>query len=401
MTKTIRDLPTEALVGRRVVVRVDYNVPLDDGAVADTTRIEASLATLGVLLERGARPVLLSHLGRPGGERKPEFSLAPVAPVLAKYLEAPVRFFEDCVGEGAIAASRELPAGEVLLLENTRFHAGETANDADMAAGLAALGDAYVLDAFGTAHRAHASTAGVARLLRPAVAGLLVERELEALGRLCGDPGRPFVVGFGGAKISDKIDLLESFLERADVLLVGGAMANTFLRARGLETGSSLVEEHAVGMAREILGRGGERVWLPRDLVVSRAPFEPGSEVFEVAADGIPPDASAMDIGSGTRTVYAEAVRESRSFFWNGPMGLFEDQRFADGTFALAEAAAAATESGSFTVIGGGDSAAAVRAAGLMDGVSHVSTGGGASLEFLSGRTLPGVEALESRSAAD
>ena len=396
MTKTLRDLPAEALAGRRVVVRVDFNVPLDGGTVADATRIEASVPTIQALLARDARPILLSHLGRPKGAVHPEFSLAPVAPVLAECVGAPVRFHDECVGDGAVAASRDLPAGEVLLLENTRFHAGETANDPEMAAGLAELGDAYVLDAFGTAHRAHASTAGVASLLRPSVAGLLVERELDALGRLRGDPGRPFVVAFGGAKISDKIDLLEAFLERADALLVGGAMANTFLRARGLETGSSLVEAEAVDLAARILERAGDVVALPEDVVVSVDPSDPASEIREVPAEAIPPDAAAMDIGPRTRTSYGEVVSGAASFFWNGPMGLFEDERFAAGTFALAEAAAGATAAGTFTVIGGGDSAAAVRAAGLMEAVSHVSTGGGASLEFLSGRTLPGVAALES-----
>jgi len=395
MKRTLRDLPAEELAGRRVLVRVDFNVPLDDGAVADATRIDASVPTLRWLLARRARPVLLSHLGRPGGESRPELSLAPVAPCLAERLAAPVMFFERCEGEEAERATREMAQGEVLLLENTRFLAGETTNDPMLAERFARLGDVYVLDAFGTAHRAHASTAGVASRLRPAVAGLLVERELAALGRLRDDPPRPFVVGFGGAKITDKIDLLRAFFARADAILLGGAMANTFFRAQGLETGRSLVEEDAVELAKSLLAEAGSLVRLPRDVVVTVDPGDPEGDTQEVSTAAIPEAAAAMDIGEETRAEYAREIEASRSFFWNGPMGRFEDPRFAAGTFALAEAAARATDAGAFTVIGGGDSAAAVRAAGLMDAVSHVSTGGGASLEFLGGGTLPGIEALE------
>jgi len=397
MKKSLGDLPAEALAGKRALVRVDYNVPLEDGRVADATRIEASLPTLRWLLERDARPVLLSHLGRPRGQPDPEFSLAPVAAALDGLIDADVRFIPECDGERALAGSRELAEGAILVLENTRFVPGETSNNAAVARGFAALGDLFVSDAFGSLHRAHASTVGVTAYLRPAVAGLLVERELEALGSLRESPGRPFIVAFGGAKISDKIELLDAFIERADRLLVGGAMANTFFAAQGLETGRSLVETEAIDDAREILDRAGEMLRLPRDLLVTADSRDPDSEIREVPADSIPADMAALDIGSGTREDFAAAIEGAGAFFWNGPMGRFEDRRFAAGTFGLAEAAARATAAGAFTVIGGGDSAAAVRAADLYDAVSHVSTGGGASLEFLAHGTLPGIEALDDR----
>ncbi len=395
MKRSIRSLPAELLDGARALVRVDYNVPLADGRVADATRVEASLPTLRFLLEHGARPVLLSHLGRPGGQVTPELSLAPVAPVLADGLGVEVRFAAPCDGDEALEASRALPGGAVLLLENTRFLPGETKNDEGLAGRLARLGDLFVSDAFGSLHRAHASTVGVTRFLRPAVVGLLVERELEALGALRSDPERPFVVGLGGAKIGDKIELLEAFLARADRVLVGGAMANTFLRAQGRETGRSLVEVEAVAVAERTLARAGERLRLPTDVVVTTEPADPSAPVDTVAVDSIPPDRAAVDIGPATRAAYAEAVEGCRTLFWNGPMGMFEDERFAEGTFVLARAAAAATRGGALTVIGGGDSASAVRAAGLQDAVSHVSTGGGASLEFLAKGALPGVDALD------
>ncbi|WP_428274267.1 phosphoglycerate kinase [Candidatus Palauibacter sp.] len=393
MTRTLRDLPA-GLAGKRGLVRVDYNVPLNAGQVADATRIEASLPTLRWLLRHDVRPVLLSHLGRPGGQPNPALSLAPVASALAGLLEAEVLFSAPCDGEEALRASRELGTAQVLLAENTRFLPGETANDHALAGRLARLGDFFVNDAFGTLHRAHASTTGVPALLSLSAAGLLVERELEALGAL-DRPGRPFIVAFGGAKIGDKIELMRRFVERADLILVGGAMANTFLRAQGIETGISLVEEEALDLARSILVAGGERIRLPTDVTVLDR--SGGESVENVAVGAIEPEMAALDIGPESRARYADALRGCGAFFWNGPMGLFEDPRFAAGTFAVAEAAAEATAAGAFTVIGGGDSAAAVRQAGLRDRVSHVCTGGGAALEYLSSGCLPGLDVLIER----
>lgn len=395
MKRSLRALPADALHGRRALVRVDYNVPIREGRVSDSTRVEASLPTLAWLLERGTHPILLSHLGRPKGETRADLSLAPVADLLAEHMDREVRFVAPCDGLEAVEASGSLPEGAVLLLENTRFLPGETANDLDLARRFAALGDLYVSDAFGSLHRAHASTAGVTQFLSPAVSGFLVDRELEALGRLRGAPESPFRVAFGGAKISDKIELLEELLDRADQLLIGGAMANTFLRARGARTGRSLVEEEALDVAERTLTRGGDKVRLPEDVIVTTDPTDPKSCVWETPAGEIPEDAAAVDIGPRTRASYAEAIRGARTFFWNGPMGMFEEARFADGTFALARAAADATREGAFTVIGGGDSASALRASGLTERVSHVSTGGGAALEFLARGTLPGVEVLD------
>lgn len=395
MKRSVRDLSAAELSGRRAFVRVDYNVPLEGERVADSTRLEASEPTLRFLLERGVRPVLASHLGRPGGEPDPRFSLAPVADELERRLGLRVHFVGPADSLEALEASRSLGGDAALLLENTRFLPGETANDDGLARRLSELGDFFVSDAFGSLHRAHASTVGVARHLRPAVAGLLVLRELEALGRLRDDPERPFVVALGGAKIADKIDLLEAFAERADTVLVGGAMANTFLAAGGVEMGRSLVEAEALETARRLERRFGEKLRVPSDLVVTSDPEAERPEGRTVDVREVGSREAAVDIGEDTRAAFAEAVRGARTFFWNGPMGLFEREPFDAGTASLAQAAADATESGVFTVVGGGDSASAVRRAGVAERVSHVSTGGGAALEFLAGKTLPGLEALD------
>ncbi len=376
-------------------MREDYNVPLAEGGVRDLTRIQASLPTLEYLIERDARPVLLSHLGRPGGSPDPSCSLQPVAQALAAASGREVRFIRGPADSAAaLEASHELRPGEILLLENTRFLRGETSNDKDLSRRLARLGDLFVNDAFGTAHRAHASTVGVATRLKPAVAGLLIELELAALGRLRGEIERPFVVALGGAKIGDKIQLLEEFLGRADRILVGGAMANTFLRARGEAMGASLVEDDALATARAMLDRAGQRIELPVDLVVS-SDREAGGDAHVVVSSEVPAGAAALDIGPETRERFRRAVLQARTFFWNGPMGLFEIEPFSAGTNALARAVAEATTGGAFTVVGGGDSASAIREAGLADAVSHVSTGGGAALEYLARGSLPGIEALD------
>jgi len=397
-TKTLRDLPDANLRGKRVLIRVDYNVPLEDGRVADDTRIRATLPTLEYLLEREARLILISHLGRPRGEWKPEASLRPAADRLAELTAAPVRFVEDIVGPKAHAAADSLAPGEILVLENVRFHPGEETNDAELSEALAALGDLYVNDAFGAAHRAHASTAGVAEVMkaegRPAVAGLLLERELRTLGQALEAPERPFVAILGGAKISGKIDVIENLLPRVDRLLIGGAMANTFFRALGLETGGSLVEEDRVPMARELLERAGEKIVLPVDCVVA-GQAEPGVRTWILDRDQVPPEGKILDIGPKSVATFGERLADARTVLWNGPLGLFEIPEFSHGTDGVARAVADATARGATTIIGGGDIVAAVEAAGVADRMTHISTGGGASLEFLEGKTLPGVAALD------
>jgi len=398
--RRLRELTARELRGRRALVRVDYNVPLDDqGEVADPSRVVATFPTLDHLLERGARPVLLSHLGRPGGRPDPDLTLAPVARVLERGFGRRVRFVGSSESEDAVEITRSLEPGALVLMENVRFLAGETSGDPDLARRLARLGELYVNDAFGASHRRHASTFEVARLLRPAVAGLLVEREIEVLDTLRGEPERPFVVVFGGAKIADKVAVIERFLERADRILVGGAMANTFLRAAGHGTGGSLVEEEALDVAGRLLKEGGDRIRLPEDLVA--AP-EPGAveEARTVPADSIPPELSALDVGPVTRDRFAEEIGRARTVFWNGPLGLFERAGFAEGTNALARALARATRDGALTVVGGGDTARALRSAGLADRVGHVSTGGGAALEYLAEGRLPAIEVLEDAAPA-
>lgn len=396
LRRSLADLAPSELNGRRVLIRVDYNVPLAaDGSVSDVTRVRATLPTLRHVLENGGRPVLLSHLGRPKGQVVPSMSLAPVAPVLAAELGTPVRFVPSTDTDAAVRASTDLRPGEVLLLENTRFLSGETTNDPALAARFARLGDVFINDAFGSTHRAHASVVGVADHVRPAVAGFLVQRELEALSGLRSGGEKPFVVILGGAKIGDKIGLLETFLGTADRVLIGGAMANTFLSAMGASTGRSLVEGEAVALAGRFLATGGDTLVLPTDLVVADPSAPDASEAVVVPADSVPSDLAALDIGPESREAFAAIVRGAETVFWNGPMGLFEKPGFDAGTVSVALATAECTAAGGFTVIGGGDSAAAIRQAGLTDAVSHVSTGGGASLEFLAQGSLPGIEALD------
>jgi phosphoglycerate kinase len=394
--RSVRDLEP---AGKRVLVRVDFNVPVKNGEVSDDTRITAALPTIRYLLEKKARVVLMSHLGRPDGKPDPKYSLKPVAVRLERLLRQSVAFATDCVGEPAERAVAELTDGGVALLENLRFHAEEEKNDAGFARQLAALGDCYVNDAFGTAHRAHASTEGVAHLLKPAVAGFLMQRELDYLGKALDEPKRPFVAILGGAKISGKIDVIRALLGRVDRLLIGGAMMFTFLRAQGKPTGRSLVEEDRIGMAREALEaatRKGVELLLPVDCVASTAPdgSQPGRVV---PVDQLGEQEMGVDIGPETVHRFTERLRDAKTVVWNGPMGIFEVSAFAAGTRGVAQALAEATGRGAVTVIGGGDSVAAIQEAGLADQVTHLSTGGGASLEFLEGRVLPGVAALDDR----
>ena len=390
---SVRDL---AVRGRRVLVRCDLNVPLAGGEVADATRIRATLPTIRHLRAQGARIILMSHLGRPDGKVVPKMSLAPVARALSAELGTEVRMAPDCVGPAVEALAKSLRDGDVLLLENLRFHAGEEDNDPAFSGRLAKLGEVYVNDAFGTAHRAHASTAGVVPFMEAAAAGFLMEKELEYLGEATAEPARPYVAILGGAKISGKIDVLENLFGRVDSILVGGAMANTFFRAKGWETGDSLVEEDRIGMARDLVARAereGVALLLPVDCVVARK-LAPDAETKIVPASAMLKGWTMADIGPATVAAYRDVVRAARTVLWNGPMGVFEMKPFAKGTLGIAEAMAEATAHGAVTIVGGGDSAAAVAQAGFADRVSHVSTGGGAALEFLEGKTLPGVAAL-------
>jgi phosphoglycerate kinase len=394
--KTIRDLTDAEVRGKRALVRVDFNVPIDSGRVGDDTRIRAALPTIQALLDRGARVILLSHLGRPKGKPEQKYSLGPVAKRLAELMpNQTVTFVESTDTDEAMKATHD-PAAHVVLLENTRFLGGEESNEERLARGLAQLGDFYVNDAFGSAHRAHASTEGVAHCLSPAVAGLLMEKELEYLGSALEQPKRPFVAILGGAKISGKIDVIEQLLPKVDQLIIGGAMACTFFKAMGLETGRSLVEADRVDMARELLSRAGDKFLLPVDALVSSS-LDASQAARVVSRDGIPAAEAMFDIGPASSAAFANAITKGKTVVWNGPMGVFETKPFDTGTRAIAEAMAKATESGATTIVGGGDSAAAVTEMGLEDKMSHVSTGGGASLEFLEGKVLPGVAALDEK----
>jgi phosphoglycerate kinase len=393
--KTIRDLPDSVLCSRRILVRLDLNVPLDDAChVTDDTRIRASIPTLQYILERGGRPVVLSHFGRPKGKPDERYSLQPVADVLERLSGHHVVFCETTDTDEAIKATHEMVDGEILLLENTRFLAGEEKNDDGLARTLAELGDVFVNDAFGAAHRAHASTAGVAKYLHPAVAGLLMQKELDYLGDALANPKRPFVAILGGSKISGKIDVIRELLPKVDALLIGGAMACTFYKAMGYQVGKSLVEPDKVDLARELIETSGTRLILPHDAMVAPS-LDDSEKAHAVKRDAIPADEAMYDIGPASAASYARAVASAKTVLWNGPMGVFEKPPFDAGTLAIARAMADATSKGATTIVGGGDSAAAVAEAGLQSKMSHVSTGGGASLEFLEGKELPGVAALD------
>ena len=394
MKRTLESLAPAALEGRRALVRVDFNCPVKNGVVTDDTRIRAALPTIKYLRERGARVVLLSHLGRPKGRPDPAFSLEPCIRALEHLLGAPVTFIRDPLTAEAVAASKRLPRGGVAVVENTRFYPGEEKNDLALAEGFAALGDFFVNDAFGSAHRAHASTEAVARILKPAVSGFLMERELKYLGDALDQPKRPFVAVLGGAKISGKIDLIEALLPRVDEIVIGGAMACTFFKAMGLETGTSLVEADRVSLARELIRKADRKLMLPSGAVLARK-LEAGITIRTVRRDQIPPGWAMFDIDPLTEQDFAAIIEPAGTVMWNGPMGVFETPPFNHGTLAVAHALARATRRGAVTVVGGGDSAAALAQAGLTDQVTHVSTGGGASLEFLEGKVLPGVAALD------
>lgn len=391
--KTIRDID---VAGKRVLVRVDFNVPLKNGKITDETRIQAALPTIQYLLGQNAKVVLCSHLGRPKGEFKPEFSLAPVARRLQGLLPNKVTFATDVVGKSADEAVANMKNGEVVLLENLRFHKEETKNDPEFAKKLASYGDIYVDDAFGAVHRAHASTAAVADYL-PAVAGFLIEKELQFLGNAVENPVRPFVAILGGAKIADKIGVIENLFNKVDSLIIGGGMANTFLAAKGIDMKNSLVDQDSIETAKELLKKAntlGVKILLPSD-VVAADKFDNDAKTVMVPVENIPDGYMALDIGASTRMIFAEEIGKAKTIIWNGPMGVAEMSSFAGGTKAVAEAMANVKDA--TTIIGGGDSAAAVKSLGYGDKMSHISTGGGASLEFLEGKVLPGIAALDDK----
>jgi phosphoglycerate kinase len=388
--KTVKELEVGS---QKVLVRVDFNVPMDDnGNITDDTRIQAALPTICYLLEEKAKVILVSHLGRPKGKVNPRYSLKPVAQHLSKLLKQEVKFAQEAVGFDAKAKVKSLQDGEVLLLENIRFYEGEEKNDLALSQALAELAEVYVNDAFGTAHRAHASTAGVAKFL-PAVAGFLMEKELAVMGEALAKPEHPFMAILGGAKVSDKIGVIENLLNKVELLLIGGGMANTFLKAQGFEIGSSLLEEDKIDLAKELLTAAkakGVKIYLPEDVVVaSEISPEAARQVVQVGK--IPAEGKILDIGPETAAKYAELIKTTKTVIWNGPMGVFEMEPFAQGTMSVAQAMA---EVKGITIIGGGDSVAAVEKAGVAEKMTHISTGGGASLEFLEGKELPGVAAL-------
>jgi phosphoglycerate kinase len=387
--KMVTDLDVK---GKKVLVRVDFNVPISDGKVGDDTRIQAALPTIKYLLEQNAAVILCSHLGRPKGEVKPELSLKPVAEYLGTLINVPVKFTEDCIGKKAEKAAATLEPGQVLVLENTRFHAGEKKNDPDMAKQLASLAELYVNDAFGTSHRAHASTTRVADYL-PAAAGFLMEKEIKYLGSAIADPERPFVAILGGAKVSDKIGVIENLLEKADRILIGGGMANTFFKAQGYEMADSLVEEDVLDTAKGLLDKADGKLVLPVDVVIADA-FEADAADKVMDVGDVPAGWRILDIGPRTVTTFEDIIKRAGTVVWNGPMGVFEFDKFAKGTFEIAKALARSDATG---IVGGGDSASAIKKSGLDEEITHISTGGGASLEMLEGKTLPGLAALDDK----
>lgn len=391
---TIKDVE---LKGKTVLMRVDFNVPIKEGKIGDDNRIVQALDSINYAVEHGAKLILTSHLGRPGGEPSAEFSLKPVADHLATLVDVPVHFAEDCIGETAEKVINKAKAGEIVLLENVRFHPEEKKNDAKFAMKLATHADLFVNDAFGSSHRAHASVAGVTEFLQPSVSGFLLEKEIQYLEDSVNNPSRPFVAILGGAKVSDKIGVIENLITKVDTIIIGGGMTYTFFKASGFPVGDSLVEDDKVKLAGELMKKAEEagiHFMLPIDSVVAKE-FKNNAEHKVVDQDGIEPGWMALDIGPQSAIAFGNRIRNARTVLWNGPMGVFEMENFADGTFTVAQALADATaENGAITIIGGGDSAAAIKKAGLSDKVSHVSTGGGASLEYLEGKELPGVASL-------
>jgi len=391
--KTLKDVDVK---DKKVLMRVDFNVPIEDGKITDDNRIVQALPSINYVIENGGKLILMSHLGRPGGQKDDSLSLRPVAEHLRELVDATVYFAEDCIGEKASSVIEKAEAGEIVLLENVRFHKGEKANNEEFCKQLAAHGDLFCNDAFGSSHRAHSSVAGVTRFLQPAVSGFLLEKEIKYLSGSVNNPEHPFVSILGGAKVSDKIGVIENLLNKVDTIIVGGGMTYTFYKAKGLPIGDSLVEDEKVDLASQIMAKADEqgvKFVLPVDSVVAKE-FKNDAEHKVVEEDGIEDGWMALDIGPQSAISFGNIIKNARTVVWNGPMGVFEMDNFADGTFAVAEALAEATKHGATTIIGGGDSASAIKKSGLEDQVSHVSTGGGASLMFLEGKDLPGVVAL-------